>query len=174
MARKNMTWRTCLQDHPAVLVWAWQVNEKLLAWLKPLLARFGADRASRLLRPAETAFKRPVFDCQECGQCVLHYTGMTCPMTCPKTLRNGPCGGVRADGHCEVYPERACVWVKAYERAQRTPYARELRRLNPPVDARLRGLSSWVTFATGQDQITTGNEAAIRYADEVLKESPYA
>ena len=22
--------------------------------------------------------------------------GMTCPMTCPKTLRNGPCGGVRA------------------------------------------------------------------------------
>ena len=37
-----------------------------------------------------------------CGQCVLHSTGMTCPMTCPKTLRNGPCGGVREDGDCEV------------------------------------------------------------------------
>ena len=43
-------------------------------------------------------------------------------MTCPKTLRNGPCGGVRADGGCEVKPEMRCVWLKGYERApQRLP-----------------------------------------------------
>ena len=44
----------------------------------------------------EAAVKKPVFGCQMCGQCVLHSTGMTCPMNCPKTLRNGPCGGARS------------------------------------------------------------------------------
>nr|WP_245947992.1 methylenetetrahydrofolate reductase C-terminal domain-containing protein [Halomonas montanilacus] len=28
-----------------------------------------------------------------CGQCILSSTGMSCPMNCPKSLRNGPCGG---------------------------------------------------------------------------------
>jgi hypothetical protein len=50
---------------------------------------------------------------------ILHSTGMTCPMTCPKNLRNGPCGGVRANGHCEVIPTMRCVWVQAFERAGR-------------------------------------------------------
>ena len=48
-----------------------------------------------------------LFDCRMCGQCVLSSTGMSCPMNCPKTLRNGPCGGVRADGNCEVKPRDA-------------------------------------------------------------------
>ena len=52
----------------------------------------------------EHAVKGPVWDCQMCGQCVLHETGMTCPMTCPKTLRNGPCGGGGVDGACEAQP----------------------------------------------------------------------
>ena len=51
-----------------------------------------------LLETVEHAVKGPVWGCRMCGQCVLHDTGMTCPITCPKTLRNGPCGGVRADG----------------------------------------------------------------------------
>ena len=74
----------------------------------------GADRAAprpaavgtrmKLLPLVEHAVKKPVWGCRMCGQCVLHSTGMTCPMTCPKTLRNGPCGGVRENGHCEVTP----------------------------------------------------------------------
>ena len=56
-----------------------------------------------------------------CGQCVLSSTGMSCPMNCPKTLRNGPCGGVRANGHCEVKPEMRCVWVEAYRGSERIP-----------------------------------------------------
>ena len=70
-----------------------------------------------VLTRIEHAVKEPVWGCKMCGQCVLHDTGLTCPMTCPKTLRNGPCGGVRPDGHCEVVPEMPCVWVKAYERS---------------------------------------------------------
>src|SRR5207245_7961282 len=83
-------------------------------------ARQGPDREEaggrRCMKPIaliEAAVKKPVWGCQMCGQCVLHSTGMTCPMNCPKTLRNGPCGGVRPDGHCEVRPEMRCVGVKA-------------------------------------------------------------
>ncbi len=38
----------------------------------------------------ERAVKGLLFDCRMCGQCVLSSTGMSCPMNCPKTLRNGP------------------------------------------------------------------------------------
>ena len=58
----------------------------------------------------ERSTKGPVFGCKMCGQCVLHSTGLTCPMTCPKTLRNGPCGGVRPDGGCEDGFCRMLAW----------------------------------------------------------------
>lgn len=164
-----MSVRTWLQDHPAPLVLAWRATEAVTKPLKPVFNKLGIERSSWLMNPFEHTIKHLLFNCQQCGQCVLHYTGFTCPMTCPKTLRNGPCGGVRLDGHCEVYPERDCVWVKAYERAPRTPYAHEIYRLNPPVDWRLEGLATWVTMPTGLDQITTGVEKGIRYADEVLE-----
>ena len=109
-----------------------------------------------------------MFNCQDCAQCLLHYNGMTCPMNCPKSLRNGPCGGVRLNGHCEVKPEMDCVWVKGIERAPKTPYGHEILRLNPPVDWRLKGQASWVTYSLGRDQIPTGTDVTIRYADEVL------
>jgi hypothetical protein len=90
-----------------------------------------------------------------CGQCVLHSTGLTCPMTCPKTLRNGPCGGVRANGHCEVKPEMECVWLKAYERSERLPVWRShIDHLRPPVDNQLKGSSSWLNLFSGRDRQT--------------------
>jgi len=101
----------------------------------------------------EAAIKKPSFGCQMCGQCVLHSTGLTCPMTCPKTLRNGPCGGVRADGHCEVKPEMRCVWVTAVERSRRLPWAAEMAQLRPPVDNRLRGTSSWRNLLSGRARV---------------------
>jgi hypothetical protein len=112
-----------------------------------------------LLTTIEHAVKRPIWDCRMCGQCVLHSTGMTCPMTCPKTLRNGPCGGVREDGTCEVDPTMRCVWVKAYERAERMPllpahWRGEIDELRPPVDNQLRGTSSWRNVVTGRDRQT--------------------
>jgi Methylene-tetrahydrofolate reductase C terminal len=111
-----------------------------------------------LLSAAEHAVKKPIWGCKMCGQCVLHSTGMTCPMTCPKTLRNGPCGGVRPDGTCEVKPEMRCVWVKAYERSRSLPllpgtWRAELNHLRPPVDNRLKGTSSWKNLVTGRDRV---------------------
>ncbi len=110
----------------------------------------------RLVASLEHVVKKPVFGCRMCGQCVLHDTGMTCPMTCPKTLRNGPCGGVRENGHCEVKPEMRCVWVKAEHRARTLPLPASWREhfhgLRPPVDNRLQGTSSWLNLATGRDR----------------------
>jgi hypothetical protein len=107
----------------------------------------------------EHVVKKPVFGCRMCGQCVLHSTGMTCPMTCPKTLRNGPCGGVRETGHCEVKPEMRCVWVNAVDRSASLPllpavWRRELDHVRPPVDNRLHGTSSWKNLVTKRDRQT--------------------
>ena len=105
-----------------------------------------------VLLPLEKVSKELVFDCRMCGQCILHSTGLTCPMRCPKNLRNGPCGGVRPDGNCEVYPDKPCVWVQAVERAQALPVWRgHIDHLQPPVDWRLEGTSSWTNLFTGRD-----------------------
>jgi hypothetical protein len=93
-----------------------------------------------------------MFGCHMCGQCVLHSTGLTCPMNCPKNLRNGPCGGVREDGRCEVDPEMHCVWLAAYTRSRRLPHRGEFSELRPPLDHRLWGTSSWRNLATGRDK----------------------
>jgi hypothetical protein len=117
--------------------------------------------AARLLAHAEHVVKKPIWGCQMCGQCVLHSTGMTCPMTCPKTLRNGPCGGVRANGHCEVKPEMPCVWLKAYERSEQLPLWRgQIDDLRPPVDNTLKGTSSWLNLFTGRDRKVPAGWAA--------------
>src|SRR5438067_10645543 len=85
--------------------------ETLLCALHPVLKRVGYARLERPVAATERVLKGLLFDCRMCGQCVLSSTGMSCPMNCPKNLRNGPCGGVRADGGCEVRPEVECVGV---------------------------------------------------------------
>ena len=123
----------------------------------------------RLLRPIEHIVKVPIFDCHMCGQCVLHSTGMVCPMSCPKNLRNGPCGGVRLNGHCEVKPEMQCVWVRAYDGSKRWwMWSHEIHDLRPPVDWSLQGSASWVNVVTGRDQITSGCGTIHQSALEVV------
>ena len=105
--------------------------------------------------PAEAVIKKTLFGCQSCGQCLLHENGMTCPMRCPKNLRNGPCGGVRANGHCEVYPERWCVWYRAYYRSQQMPmlpesWRKDMYRVHPPVNWELINTSSLLNELTGR------------------------
>ena len=93
----------------------------------------------------EKSVKGLLFDCRMCGQCILSSTGMSCPMNCPKNLRNGPCGGVRANGNCEVRPEMKCVWVEAVGGAARIEGGLEaLSAVQVAVDRRLTGKSSWL------------------------------
>jgi hypothetical protein len=143
----SMSIRRWIQDHPRPLEWAYRATERMFRGLDPLIARLGYERVARLILPLEQLSKELVFDCRMCGQCVLRLTGMTCPMTCPKLLRNGPCGGVRPGGFCEVYPERRCIWTDAYQRSRKMRfYGDGILRLQPPLDWRLEGTSSWINM----------------------------
>ena len=50
--------------------------------------------------------------CSKCGKCRLPQTGFICPERCPKHLADGPCGGVRPDGCCELNPGVECTHIK--------------------------------------------------------------
>ena len=122
--------------------------ERAMVALDPLWRRIGYERLERPVAGVERVIKGLLFDCQMCGKCVLGSTGMSCPMNCPKNLRNGPCGGVRADGHCEVKPEMMCVWVEAFNGSARMrDGAAALRTIQVSVDWRLRGRSAWLAQA---------------------------
>jgi methylenetetrahydrofolate reductase (NADPH) len=106
--------------------------------------------AAHALERAEYAFKKSVFGCKNCGNCVLGLMEYVCPMTCPKNLRNGPCGGP-FNGQCEVYPDRACVFVSVYERAQAAGRIDELRTYIPPRNRELQGTSSYINYFLDRD-----------------------
>jgi Methylene-tetrahydrofolate reductase C terminal len=122
--------------------------ERALTALHPLFKRIGYQRLERPVAAVEHSVKGLLFDCRMCGQCILSSTGMSCPMNCPKSLRNGPCGGVRANGNCEVRPDMKCVWHLAVVGSARIPGGAEaLARVQHPVDRRLTGKSSWLRVA---------------------------
>jgi methylenetetrahydrofolate reductase (NADPH) len=72
----------------------------------------------KLLGPS-SAYRRATVGCKNCGDCLqdhLDYAG--CSMRwCYKELRNGPCGGSRTDGTCEVHSDQECIWNVVYRGA---------------------------------------------------------
>jgi hypothetical protein len=119
--------------------------EKLLVGLSPILRRIGYERLDRPFAAMERMTKGVLLDSQNCGQCIAGFTGLSCPMNCPKRLRNGPCGGVRPDGNCEVDPQMPCVWVLAWEGNKRfRDNAYPIQVVQPAVDNRLVGKSAWL------------------------------
>jgi len=98
----------------------------------------------RALLLIERSTKETVWDCRMCGQCILHSTGLSCPMRCPKNLRTGPC--------CEVEPEMRCVWVQAWEGSRRLPWWRDhMLHVQAPTDWRLQETSSWENLLSRRD-----------------------
>ncbi len=144
------------------LVHVYNAWEKLLIWLHPLLNRIGYERLDKGFALIEKPIKGFLFDTHSCGQCTLSETGMNCPMNCPKTLRNGPCGGVRADNTCEIKPEMLCVWVSAWEGSRRMPNGEEtIQIIQPPLDRRLSGSSSWLRAVRQRVQERLGARDAV-------------
>jgi hypothetical protein len=130
--------------HARTFEWIYQRLERVMIALDPLFDRIGYNRVERPMALVERGVKGLLFDCRMCGQCVLSSTGMSCPMNCPKELRNGPCGGVRPGGFCEVKPEMRCVWVLAWDGAAAMRGRERILEVLPPVDRRLQGSSAWL------------------------------
>ena len=105
-----------------------------------------------LKRCLEDPMKMSMLSCQGCGDCGIQHAGFLCPESgCPKHTRNGPCGGSR-DGFCEVYKEKRCIWVRAYDRLK---YADKLDTFLedrvPPRNWELNKTSSWANFHLNRD-----------------------
>jgi methylenetetrahydrofolate reductase (NADPH) len=107
-------------------------------------------KLAEALERAELKFKEPVFGCHACGNCVLGLMEFVCPMTCPKNLRNGPCGGP-LNGMCEVLPDRPCIWVSVFERAKAANRIEELKVYIPPRNPALQGTSSYLNYLLKRD-----------------------
>jgi hypothetical protein len=141
-----------IKNHPRLLERIYALTTWSLRRLYPLMKRISPQSTRRFLLSSEEVVKGYIFNCRMCGQCILHSTGMTCPMNCPKNLRNGPCGGVRPNGACEVIPEMPCVWVQAWERSRSMQvYGDEIFAIQPPVNRTLQGTSAWVNMLEGID-----------------------
>ena len=134
-----------------VVPWAKKPKENVLrrvitssfAWLEK------HPRLSHYFERFEYYSKKEVFGCQNCGNCVLGSMEYVCPQTCPKQMRNGPCGGT-FHGACEVI-DQECIWVKVMERAEASNTIDQLKLFIPPPDRTLTGTASWVNFYLGRD-----------------------
>ena len=121
-------------------------------------------RVERLVERGEFLLKAPLFGCQACGNCVLGAMEYVCPQTCPKNLRNGPCGGTLL-GRCEVV-DQECIWVEVYERAKAMQRVESLREYIPPRNPALQGTSSWVNYFLDRDN-RPGKKVALHRIEEI-------
>ncbi len=75
--------------------------------------------------------------CGACGDCYLDRTGGICPMVrCAKGLLNGPCGGTRRGGKCEIDAAKDCAWVLVHRRLSGQGRLDLMEKYNPPKNFR--------------------------------------
>jgi hypothetical protein len=127
--------------------WLYNTFNPLVVKLLRVVVKLFGHRLDKPITKVEALAKGFFFDCKMCGDCALSKTGMSCPMNCPKTIRNGPCGGVRENGMCEVKPEMRCVWVAAWDGASRMKGGAAIGEVQFALDNRHRGTSSWLRLA---------------------------
>ncbi len=106
-----------------------------------------------LFTVSEKVIKSILFNCRMCGDCTLaESTYICCQSGCPKKLVNGPCGG-SSNGHCEVFPERKCFYIRVYDRLDKNTTLDMLveKEEIPPKDWALDNTSSWINFFQNRD-----------------------
>ncbi len=132
--------------------WFFSRKSRLFPYLRLLAERMARSALEEHFTRLEYWLKKVLFDCQECGDCVLAEMAFLCPQSqCAKYLLNGPCGGSR-EGWCEVYPgKRRCVYVRIYERLSPEERRQKLLQLElPPRNWALFRTSSWLNFYLGK------------------------
>lgn len=100
----------------------------------------------------ERTAKTLMFNCRECGDCSLSDVAYLCPQSqCAKNQRNGPCGG-SLNNMCEAFPEKPCIWVKAYNRYCYYSEFEDLESRNPVIkDNSLKNTSGWANYFLNRD-----------------------
>jgi len=125
-----------------------------LASLLRLIAQRLESRpsGSLLVKSLEDPIKALLLECKRCGDCAIQHVAFLCPESqCPKHIRNGACGGSR-NGCCEVFPERKCVWYRAWERWADGGHLEEMAsKCIPPRIWELDGTSSWLNYHLNRD-----------------------
>ncbi|CAN2039674.1 methylenetetrahydrofolate reductase (NADPH) [Candidatus Magnetomoraceae bacterium gMMP-15] len=120
--------------------------EKLCLWLDK------RHSGKLFVKFVENLSKQLLLSCQGCGDCGVQHIAFLCPESqCPKHTRNGPCGG-STNGMCEVYPDRQCVWVRAYKRLASINQSNKINTdFVPPRMWELNQTSSWINFHLHKD-----------------------
>ena len=73
--------------------------------------------------------------CRTCGTCHLGDTGGICPITrCAKAILNGPCGGTREDGSCELADGIHCAWHDIHDRLKAQGRLSLMLIVRPPME----------------------------------------
>lgn len=104
---QNLLTQAQMQDNPVmnkVALGKSSIRERLRYRLCEMLF---AD-ATRRYPDELLVTKKILTGCRRCTYCRLPLTHYICPETCPKGMANGPCGGTKADGKCEV-SDRECI-----------------------------------------------------------------
>ncbi len=140
--------------HARAMEITYNLVERALIAMSPLFRKIGYERLEKPVAAVERVTKGLLFDCQMCGQCMLSQSGMSCPMNCPKQIRNGPCGGVRANGNCEVKPDMPCVWVQGWHGSERMRHGGDIQIVQFAVDRQLKGRSSWLAVVREKTEET--------------------
>jgi len=113
-----------------------------LAVLRPIVKVVGRKHLEKPMAWMESKVKGALFDCQMCGNCMLNLTALRCPTRCKKEVRNGPCGGVRQDGTCELDATMKCAWRDIVEHNGGL-----LPERLPPREFNFGGRSTWIAEA---------------------------
>ena len=87
-------------------------------------------------------------------------------MNCPKTIRNGPCGGVRDNGHCEVKPEMRCVWVEAWDGASRMQGGNKIHEVQFATNKAQLGTSAWLRILKEREQANAEAQAKLNASSQ--------